>query len=468
MINSHADEYTEEENDAIAEGLAHFARFDDEANAKAVKSISPLCQNEIAQTKNDRLAWGRSRIEMRGRPEDILSYQWDFLARHLIKPDTIEKKVVERVNEHNIVVHMVKVIPNPLADRELVMRFLWKKLSEDSFVFVIDPTSHKDYPLNEEKRVRAKFPTVVKLTRSGEDKTRVDYVLQLDVGGSDKKSVVNYYMKLYLRQQLKRTFDLHNYFQALRGLEQWDADDGRAVGEVMVIKTKGEANVGARMREMFRTHKGLSEIGGKYEFFEAMMARVVHNKLRPAGDVKTKLCNLSLKKGRTIGAGLAMCLASALTAEAAVDEWIGKYPALKELDRYEVWFRPMVNVAAKRMLSEVSWGLKMRAFVGAFLSLVDIASDVNVVVAYMASDAQAVYGRILLGMIGASLALHMMVAVSQRWGNKKELPRQILIVLLCLKPVQDAVNVVQGKDRDEHNVIDARMELNLGKAIEML
>ena len=70
-----------------------------------------------------------------------------------------------------------------------------------------------------------------------------------------------------------------------------------------------------------------------------MMARVVRSTLMPAGDVKTKLCSVSLKEGETIGRGLAMALASNLTAEAGVDEWILKHRSLGELDRTETWFR---------------------------------------------------------------------------------------------------------------------------------
>ena len=66
----------------------------------------------------------------------------------------------------------------------------------------------------------------------------------------------------------------------------------------------------ARMQILFEQHKGLKEISSKYVFLEAMMARVAQNKLRSAGEVSTKLCNVSLKEGTAIGAGLAMSLAS--------------------------------------------------------------------------------------------------------------------------------------------------------------
>ena len=90
----------------------------------------------------------------------------------------------------------------------------------------------------------------------------------------------------------------------------WDTDDGRVVGEIMCTKTEAEeqhgeeSNVGARMRELFLKHRGLREIGEKHRFFFPMIVRVVENKLRKASDVSTKLCDVSKKEGRTIGATL--------------------------------------------------------------------------------------------------------------------------------------------------------------------
>ena len=48
---------------------------------------------------------------------------------------------------------------------------------------------------------------------------------------------------------------------------------------------------------------------------------------------------MSARDGNTIGAGLALPMATNLTAEAGVDEWILKFRSLGELDGEEVWFR---------------------------------------------------------------------------------------------------------------------------------
>ena len=89
----------------------------------------------------------------------------------------------------------------------------------------------------------------------------------------------------------------------------------------------------ARVRSIFERHQGLRELAQEWEWMEAMLARIVLNRLRPGSDVKTKLHNLSRKEAGIIGASLASSIATNLTAHSAVDEWIVKYPAMRELDR---------------------------------------------------------------------------------------------------------------------------------------
>ena len=44
----------------------------------------------------------------------------------------------------------------------------------------------------------------------------------------------------------------------------------------------------------------------------------------------------------------------------AVDRWIKRYPAMVELSKTHVWFRPMMVTTAKRLVQEVSWAAKRR------------------------------------------------------------------------------------------------------------
>ena len=78
------------------------------------------------------------------------------------------------------------------------------------------------------------------------------------------------------------------------------------------------------------------------------------------GVVDTSLWDLNDAEARKIGGGLAMCLVSNLTPEAAVAEWIDKNEALKELDRDTDWFTPMMETVAIRLLASATFGANTR------------------------------------------------------------------------------------------------------------
>jgi hypothetical protein len=182
--------------------------------------------------------------------------------------------------------------------------------------------------------VRAKSPAAFKIKEIKPGVCRITYVNQLDLGGSVPVWVMNF----YIARNLSLTYRIQSYFQSKRGLE--DEEDGKATAEMLMVKTdaekhpgKGETKVEARMRVMMENHKGLKDLGQKHEWFEVLLAKVVANKLWPAGDSKAKLCNMSAKEANVIAGALASCIAANLTAPAAVDEWILRYPAMGELER---------------------------------------------------------------------------------------------------------------------------------------
>jgi len=128
----------------------------------------------------------------------------------------------------------------------------------------------------------------------------------------------------------------------------------------------------------------------------------------------------------------------------------------------------MLNAVAKRLLGEVSWGLKMRVTMGAGLSILDMATDIFVIVRYMGKDDTRHYGWSLLGMIVSCLALQLSVVVVQNMKKPVVMAKEMLIVLTGLKPAVESARVCAGQEMEEHHSIDARTEHVFTKAIEMV
>jgi len=330
--------YSEEETKIIEEGAEYFSLFSGE-NSKSLMMTSPLAKGKLAY-KSDRHAWGWATTTVRADPKEVLAFLWDTTRRSAQREDDLEKSVDERINVHNMLVYNKKRTTKIIADRDFLGRCVWKRTSE-GYILVTRPEESERRPLSEDI-VRGKYPSAMKITEKTATETTIEYVIHPDSGGSIPSFVVNRWMS----KSLRKVTEIQEFFQALRGLEEWGADVGRSVGEVMCIKIKAEENhkkreskVGARVRELFKNIVGLREIAAKYEFFQPMITRVVENRLGGTGAVESKLCNVSVKEGRSIGGSLALTMATNLTAEAGVDEWILKHQCLGELDRTEAWFR---------------------------------------------------------------------------------------------------------------------------------
>ena len=128
----------------------------------------------------------------------------------------------------------------------------------------------------------------------------------------------------------------------------------------------------------------------------------------------------------------------------------------------------MLSVVAKRLLGEVSWGLKMRVSMGAGLSILDLATDIFVIWRYMGEEETKGYGWNLLGMVVGSIVLQLIVVFGQNRKKPLVMAKEMLIVLTGMKLAVDCKRVVIGQEMEEHHVFDAKTELVCTMGIEMI
>jgi len=176
----------------------------------------------------------------------------------------------------------------------------------------------------------------------------------------------------------------------------------------------------------------------------------------------------------------------------------------------------MLNVVAKRLLGEVSWGLKMRVIMGAGLSIMDMATDIFVIWGYMNGEETKGYGWSLLGMVVVSMAFQLLLVFMQNSKKPWALMKEVLVVLtfmkvrggasgvlsgckleissadqrdcflaillsrtpqmvcacltlaLLVQPAVDSYRVCAGQEMEEHHVFDAKMELAFSKCCEIV
>jgi len=438
--------YSEEENDLIERGMNQFTVFEsqDKGTLKNVKLASPMARGRLAFSQRDNQAWGWSSAVVRANSNDVMAYMWNFMARGKRgRKEEVEKDVEETVNGHNQLVYSrVKPLAKfGLGDRDFLSRCIWKKTGEGDYFSLSTPTQSEARP-PKYGVVRAKFPTAFKMTRIGDVETRLELVISPDYGGI----LPAYAVRFYLGRNLEKVTEYQEMFQAKRDVSLWTAEDGEALAASMSVKTKikgsrrrRKAPELTRMKEIALKFKGIRVMAEEHEFFVPMFAAILKNRLRVRANCNTSLCNLTSKEGEVIGGSLALFLATTLTPESAVNEWIGKYPALKQFDVRNAWFRPMIQALTVSLLGGAAWGLKMRMWASAVLSMLNTGSDVYVGLLLFGQ-----YGLVLWGMVGANVLVQVLLVMVQNAKRPGVMLREVGFVLCLIKPLVDISRIGGG------------------------
>ena len=173
------------------------------------------------------------------------------------------------------------------------------------------------------------------------------------------------------------------------------------------------------------------------------------------------LASLTEEDLSLLGQLLAPLIVSESTSVAAVDQWIQRYPALGELDVAHAWFRPLVYEIAKKLKADMSWGANRRLYVGAALSMLDMGTDVNMVVVYWNTPGMEGTGDILLNFLLANVAWQLLIVISQNYKAPwRVLFWEILYVLTCTKVGVDVYRVASGAKRETYQTFGAAAELS--------
>jgi hypothetical protein len=490
-INSHTDRYSIEETNAVERELAKFDMFERNKSKKKKKLIlpSPLKEAEIMLPDNDqhdglwddRRAYGVATAIVRARPVDVLSLCLDVTSSSNIEQDDVEKCVDEAPNGHSQLVYWrIKMPGNLLGDRDFVSRQIWKQTA-DGFVLVTHPeesagreavkgrrsTTNADRRSTRRKGrhiVRGQFPSALKISRVSDSETRIAYIIHPNWG----RSGAMWLFDRFVAARLERVSKLQQHFLELRTMEHYDAVDGKALG-TRLMYPGGDTSLKPweKVGDIVRKHRGLVKLLREFPALVALLQEIVKGKLVMAGSVSTKLECLSEAEARKIGRSMAPALKSRKTAEAGLYQWKHQNASIVELCEKHPWVESMLLEMARIVLKTAPWGLAWRIGVGSSFSLLDLWSDVAVIVQYLFTPGREGFGLALLAMLCSCLSLQLLVVMGQNWKKKENLPREILIVVAGLKAPYDGWKVLRGKEQEEHHVTDARTELSFSRSIEL-
>ena len=129
------------------------------------------------------------------------------------------------------------------------------------------------------------------------------------------------------------------YFNQVKAAESFEAADAKELGQLLVLDTddvRGKRDpdpLEAKLRTFVDRSAVLRGARSTCPWIEVMLKEVLRNRLRvPKGSMKA-LEEFTEEDARKAGRGFANALVANATAEAAVDEWVMTYPALRELEQ---------------------------------------------------------------------------------------------------------------------------------------
>jgi hypothetical protein len=129
-----------------------------------------------------------------------------------------------------------------------------------------------------------------------------------------------------------------------------------------------------------------------------------------------------------------------------------------------------MNAIAKHILSIADFGLKMRLFSGAGLSVFDLIGDVYMIVVFLGSEETRGVAYVNIVCVALSLLMQLVIAgLANRKRSWRRIAREALYVVLCVKPGIDAARVAAGTENDDGlAAFDPLAELVISKAVEMV
>ncbi len=373
------------------------------------------------------------------------------------------------MNEHRIVLYNENHNPG-LRNRTFLNSVLWQQRSAEPRVFVlcVVPIDHhfQIRPADEEHALRAETLRFFRFTALRPDVTLFEFASSLDLKGHVPKLVIE---KIAIPLTMHVPITYQTYFLKLRPMAACTADDDALAANLLMDQVAAVKKVEIpTVVSKFVTQTAMLRTC-RFAHIGTMLLAIALHTLGTVQDVTVvDPAALSVEQARSIGRGFGSMIIGNTLPEAALGEFFRTYPSMRAMDRDNVWFRPMMEAIATRLMGNSPFGLKMRVGVGAVVSIGDSVSDVLMVVSFLsAGQTSAAYGTI--AMVGLSMLLQIALAVGQ---NKHRgwfaVAYEVGIVLCFLRAPVDAYRVASGQKRQPGDPIDPLAALLIGKVAEMV
>ena len=377
-------------------------------------------------------------------------------------------KYLEVPNKHSAIYCQDYNLPSPLSNREAIVNIVWKRISEKCIVVAYHPLS--SHPKVENKDgdavIRGSFHSFYKVTQLDNGLTDVELGNHFNFGGKLPKAIVNGFI---IPNANRAVSHQQCYFMNSIHLEDLMKEDGKLLGEIIVnqIKTarkkggwKKRAELGKiGVDEFLYISVAMRELLSRHPWIRAMLHEISLNRIKAAPTVHTALSDMKDQDAINLAKGLSTIILSNTEASAAVDHWIAQNAALEEFEKEYAWMRTFFVEVAQYNLNTSNFGLRLRVFGGAVLSMVDLITDIYMTVQFFTTEGQEGYGRINAWLIGLTIFGQILISYGQNRKKPSIFFQDAFFTLVGFRPALDAYRVGSGSEQEDHHIFPPLQEM---------
>jgi hypothetical protein len=180
------------------------------------------------------------------------------------------------------------------------------------------------------------------------------------------------------------------------------------------------------------------------------------------------LSTITEEEAVAMGFQFQLILFSASTPADALYTFFNRYPFLREFDAFCPWFQPLMEVLAKRLMVTSRIGMSLRVTVGALLGLLDVGSDLYMILSLWSTGHNAAAIGTLVMVMTSILLQIMIVFIQTRHCGWRKVAHEVAIVLSFFKPLIDAYRVTTGDPGDPLAALTPAQELMACRVSEMV
>ena len=394
--------YSDEVNRMIQLGLDMFSMADGgKFNMKKFDMKSSLLKASVFHKEEEPDSYGRVCGKVHSSISSVLAFNMDYTSKfqstHNQSSTTIDPSLLEVVNPHHSVFYIEVKSPPPFKNRDFVWSAVWKKVSSKQCILVLLPSSHKDKPVRDDV-VRAESTRIFRFSEVSPLITEYDLVQHFHLKGKVPRFITENYT---LPVALRAPSTIQKYFLQIKRFEEYDkkGENGRILGILLVeslAKKRGRERE-VELLTFFSRTAALRDLAIKLPWLKIMIFHISLNKLRSVNRCGTILSQFSSVDAENVGKSFASVLATNATHDAAVDEFLLFYPALKQLDVEVDLLRPFLEGIAMCLLENGDFGMKLRVSTGAAFSVANMATDVVMILQFIKSNrSNAAVGTIIM------------------------------------------------------------------------